>query len=793
MARRTMAALVAALLLPAAHAVAAAAVAPPGYLYNGPGYIPDGGDIFSGPFTLDGAEAWCSANSSCLAFTFFSSDPLAPNGTVYFKSQTQFVPDEAWQSYFRVGQPFVTLDAGAADLFPLNPLYLGVHLDLGYVQQPRGLYAQLIYGESFEQGTTAADGYAWQTTWSTGAATGSASLDPSTRFNNRSSLKLTVTPSRTGSASTPGGAAAAAAAALPPSYGLTNRGIGNEGLSLSASPYEGYLFVLAPSGATVLIGLNDHTTATLLDSATLVVPASPVWQRVDFTLHPSSPTTCAGIVPGSDPTIDCGEMGGVGHICVRCGGEFVLALASSGSEPSSTAHIGYVYLQPGPWGTFAGLPVLASGMDLLRTMGVTAIRAGGSFSNTIRWKEWRGDPWTRPSMQETWKNSLLSGFGPFEVVDMANAAGMLPVITLAWDQAGTGLPSVQEWADLVEYAWGDATTPWGRVRILNDSHPLPYNVTVFELGNELYNPSFVDQVVGMEAAAVAVGKADTLVYLFPGNEGLNASDRARAKSLLPASALARIAVDCHVGGGGGVECAEAAFEGDPTFPQTAMNCETNAFLYDMERALQEATDLMDWWGAPADVSARLRGRMSSFAMERSGHFDTHNDQGLAFFLPNQTWLQPPGWTHAMIAATSGMAAGGMLGVPAQWQTPGLQAVSLAAQRTADGSALLVFAANTNYNASWVNISIAGMRVDGGNVTAVTLSALSLDAANPAGAPRLVSPVSSTLDLGPGTDGGNVTLPPYSFTVLVFEAVGGGSGEEGLGRAVDAIRARVAGL
>ncbi len=312
-------------------------------------------------------------------------------------------------------------------------------------------------------------------------------------------------------------------------------------------------------------------------------------------------------------------------------------------------------------------------------------------------------------------------------------------------------------------------------------HPHPHR--------RLYNPAFVDQVVAMEQAAAKVGMAGKLVYLFPGNEGLNSTDRARAKSLLSEEALTRIAVDCHVGGGGGVECAEAAFENDPTFPQTSANCETNAFMYDMERALEEATDLQDWWGAPPQVASRLRGRMASFCFERSGHFDLHNDQGLSFFLPNGTWLQPPGWVKAMVGSTT-MAAGaaGVLGAPTTWQTPGLQAVSLSAQKAADGSALLILAANTNYNASWVNITVAGMAVRCDNVTAVTLSAPTLDAANPAGDPFLVSPVVSTLNLGPGTGGGNVTLPPYSFSVLVFEAAEG----EGAGRTtiLDAIRERV---
>ena len=41
--------------------------------------------------------------------------------------------------------------------------------------------------------------------------------------------------------------------------------------------------------------------------------------------------------------------------------------------------------------------------------------------------------------------------------------------------------------------WGDSTTTWGAQRIA-DGHPAPYNISIFELGNEQENPDFVEQV-----------------------------------------------------------------------------------------------------------------------------------------------------------------------------------------------------------------------------------------------------------------------------------------------------------
>ena len=46
------------------------------------------------------------------------------------------------------------------------------------------------------------------------------------------------------------------------------------------------------------------------------------------------------IPTGSDPTIDCASTPNGDHACVRCGGQFLVALTSP-----SAANVGYVYLQ----------------------------------------------------------------------------------------------------------------------------------------------------------------------------------------------------------------------------------------------------------------------------------------------------------------------------------------------------------------------------------------------------------------------------------------------------------------
>jgi len=110
-------------------------------------------------------------------------------------------------------------------------------------------------------------------------------------------------------------------------------------------------------------------------------------------------------------------------------------------------------------------------------------------------------------MNHVWGPVVVAPWGPFEFIDMANALDVMPILTLATD---TNTPD--DWADLVEckfYAirklnahpnpdpftrgpkpksptdmYGDETTTWGAVRIHNDSHPAPFKIDTFELGNE---------------------------------------------------------------------------------------------------------------------------------------------------------------------------------------------------------------------------------------------------------------------------------------------------------------------
>lgn len=103
------------------------------------------------------------------------------------------------------------------------------------------------------------------------------------------------------------------------------------------------------------------------------------------------------------------------------------------------------------------------------------------------------------------------------------------------------------------------------------------------------------------------------------------------------------------GAGGAVGAAERLFA-STSLQKTqlmsgAVNAETNAGTHGFARAMSEGADLNDWFNSDlvnADpVKARLHFRTASFCMGSSSGFDDW-DQPMAMFLPNTTWLEPPG-------------------------------------------------------------------------------------------------------------------------------------------------------
>jgi alpha-L-arabinofuranosidase len=344
--------------------------------------------------------------------------------------------------------------------------------------------------------------------------------------------------------------------------------------------------------------------------------------------------------------------------------------------------------------------------------------------------------------------------------------------------------SVQDVVDLVDYAYGDATTAWGSVRINNDSHPKPYRLTGVELGNEQANDDWVDQIQAMEAraAAIGLGTPSPFYYLYP-ESTLHGGDVAALKAAnFPA---AKVMADTHVGWGGGREIIAQNFKiAGPDYNVTGINCEVNGMVNVFSRALEEAADLIDFDNAPSDEYARTRARMSSFLNERSGHF-TKYDQGLSFWLPNMTWITPPGYVHVMTAPAVGdflvpvtpaspspfnQGVGGPVnqgvgeGMGEGGGPPLGPIFTYSASRTADGTAVFLRLLN-NFNVSVpVSVAVNGLSVTGVSATVLLSPTGNMNATNSPSTPTLIAPAPLTPQPQLGQP---IAVPAYSYVIVNF--------------------------
>jgi alpha-N-arabinofuranosidase len=106
---------------------------------------------------------------------------------------------------------------------------------------------------------------------------------------------------------------------------------------------------------------------------------------------------------------------------------------------------------------------------------------GGNFVSGYRWRDGVGPRHLRPTVPNpAWGGLETHHFGTDEFMALCRRIGAAPHICV---NAGDGSP--QEAAQWVEYCNGGADTPMGSLRAAN-GRPRPYNVRIWEIGNELY-------------------------------------------------------------------------------------------------------------------------------------------------------------------------------------------------------------------------------------------------------------------------------------------------------------------
>jgi alpha-N-arabinofuranosidase len=119
-------------------------------------------------------------------------------------------------------------------------------------------------------------------------------------------------------------------------------------------------------------------------------------------------------------------------------------------------------------------------IDLVKASTVAHLRwPGGNFVSYYRWRDGVGPTERRPTYpNQAWGGLEFNIIGTNEYIRFCRLTGAEPYITV-----NSGTAPAEEAAAWVEYCNGPVSTPMGHLRAQN-GHPEPYNVRIWEIGNE---------------------------------------------------------------------------------------------------------------------------------------------------------------------------------------------------------------------------------------------------------------------------------------------------------------------
>jgi alpha-N-arabinofuranosidase len=106
---------------------------------------------------------------------------------------------------------------------------------------------------------------------------------------------------------------------------------------------------------------------------------------------------------------------------------------------------------------------------------------GGNFVSGYNWRDGIGETDRRPTRKNpAWTGLEYNDVGIHEFMDLCDILGTEPYIAV-----NTGLGTVEETAQEVEYVNGSVDTPLGKLRAEN-GHPEPYKCKWWGVGNEMF-------------------------------------------------------------------------------------------------------------------------------------------------------------------------------------------------------------------------------------------------------------------------------------------------------------------
>lgn len=523
-------------------------------------------------------------------------------------------------------------------------------------------------------------------------------------------------------------------------YGVSNRSLNRWGMNLEANkPYNGYVWVKSPSPCSLKAILESTDGKSLYADTTLKV-TSAGWQRIDFQLTPNR----------SDTT-----------------GQFSLRL-----NAPSVITLGHVYLSPGDWGLFKGLPVRKDVAVGLINEGITVLRYGGSMINNdaYRWKKMIGPRDRRPPYKGFWYPQSTNGWGIIDFMNLCEASGFEYIPAFCMSE------TPQDMADFVQYATGAPDNAWAKRRI-EDGHPEAYRLKYIQLGNEeriddAYYAKFekLAEAIWQHAPDVILVVGDFLYVNkidnpldFRGAASNITSLAAHQKILQLAKKHDReVWFDIHLF----TERLEknGTVTAFPSFVDALEKIaggakhkvavfELNSNSHSLERALSNVLAIH-----AIERDGRIPVCSAANCLQPDGQNDNGWNQGLLFLSPDKVWLQPTGYIEQMMSQ--------------HWQ-PHLvqcivqndtQSLDVTAKCADDGSILTLQIANTSSKPTTANLQISGTKVRF-KTASVTELAGELSATNTRDTPNAIVPKNYLWSENNGFSASERTFPPHSFTVI----------------------------
>lgn len=369
----------------------------------------------------------------------------------------------------------VTVQAGQPGK-KISPDLMGIFFeDINY-SADGGLYAELSQNRSFEY--SSADRREWNplTAWELvqrGGGKGQVTVETANALNTNNPHYAVLTVEQGGSG-----------------VGLMNSGF--DGIALKAGErYNFSCFARRQSGENLPLSVTlESKTGTVLGTATLK-PLAKDWLQYSATIQAT----------GSDPDA---------RLVIATKGTGAVALDMVSLFPVKT-------FRNRPNGLRADLAqVLADIKPRFVRFPGGCVAHGDNLHNTYPWKNTIGPVENRKAMRNLWGYHQTMGLGYLEYFQFCEDIGAkpLPVVAAGVECQFSGgkqecIPMenmgayIQDVLDLIEWANGPVSSPWGAKRALA-GHPQPFNLQYLGVGNEdAVTPEFKERFTMIERAIKA--------------------------------------------------------------------------------------------------------------------------------------------------------------------------------------------------------------------------------------------------------------------------------------------------